>query len=87
MVPPPQSSSWHPPIAVLYIPGKSLESSCDPVLTLVPCGRLPQLTLLMSNQKPARTSDSHPFAIRAPSSEGSIYGPCTPVRKCHFADV
>eukprot|EP00955_Chlamydomonas_euryale_P063767 358768-Chlamydomonas_euryale.AAC.2 len=37
----------------------------------------------MSNKKPAAASDPHPFAVRAPFSEGSVYGPPTPERTCH----
>eukprot|EP00955_Chlamydomonas_euryale_P098417 365144-Chlamydomonas_euryale.AAC.4 len=44
--------------------------------SIVPCDHLPQLTLLMSNPKPAAASNLRPFSTRAPSSEGSILKTC-----------
>eukprot|EP00955_Chlamydomonas_euryale_P055462 356126-Chlamydomonas_euryale.AAC.6 len=41
----------------------------------------------MSNQKPATVSDPYPFAICAPSTEGSVYEPLTPVMACHIVHV
>eukprot|EP00955_Chlamydomonas_euryale_P055269 356081-Chlamydomonas_euryale.AAC.3 len=41
----------------------------------------------MNNQKPAAASDPHPFAIRAPSTEGSVHEPSTPAMTCHIVHV
>eukprot|EP00955_Chlamydomonas_euryale_P036269 350388-Chlamydomonas_euryale.AAC.29 len=41
----------------------------------------------MSNQKPAAASNPRPFAIRAPSTERSVYGPPIPARTCHIVHV
>eukprot|EP00955_Chlamydomonas_euryale_P061876 358210-Chlamydomonas_euryale.AAC.4 len=49
--------------------------------------RLPQPTLLMSNEKPVAPSDPHPFTIRVPTTEGSVNGPSTPARTCHVVCV
>eukprot|EP00955_Chlamydomonas_euryale_P023030 243023-Chlamydomonas_euryale.AAC.3 len=41
----------------------------------------------MRNQKPAAVSDPHPFAIRAPFTEVSVYEPSTPAMTCHIVQV
>eukprot|EP00955_Chlamydomonas_euryale_P114683 366297-Chlamydomonas_euryale.AAC.7 len=54
------------------------------VPSIVPSSHLLQLAVLMSTQKPVTASDPHPFAIRAPSTEGSVYEPSTPAMTCHL---
>eukprot|EP00955_Chlamydomonas_euryale_P102227 365403-Chlamydomonas_euryale.AAC.12 len=94
VVSPPEPSLWHPRVAELYVNQlsalmkKIIQCSCDCVATsAVPRGHLPQLTLLMSNPTPGAASNPPPFAIHAPSTEGSAYGPSTPARTCHIAHV
>eukprot|EP00955_Chlamydomonas_euryale_P074058 361927-Chlamydomonas_euryale.AAC.10 len=41
----------------------------------------------MSNKNPVVASDSQPFAIRAPSTEGSVYEPSTAAMTCHIGLV